>query len=298
MQRVLRQLEERRAAGDDAEVAKGLLAMRYLVLWVRSDNGEPPFQRAVTLAREAVTIYRRLDDRRGLLRALLVSTSPFDQEGNARILAEAEQIAEALGDDVERARTMAARARQLGLTDRERATALQLEALAIFEREGKAREAAQCLFSLSIHGEETLKRGYALRAAELYRSVNDRNQSSKCVTLALMNWPIEEGDLDERIALCHQGLRDAQTLESRTTESGFYRELALCATRMGDVEEAAKFRRWHEELADSDGLTPKERKKQAVEMTKMLIAMAKASGNREAIEMFEAELKRIKQEKA
>ncbi|RYG42512.1 hypothetical protein EON79_18725, partial [bacterium] len=53
LQTLLARLEESRRAGDEAAVGRGLLALAWLVKWVRSDNDEPPFVRAGTLAQEA-----------------------------------------------------------------------------------------------------------------------------------------------------------------------------------------------------------------------------------------------------
>jgi tetratricopeptide (TPR) repeat protein len=297
LQEALRQLETCRAAGDDIEVGKGLLALSYLVKWVRSDTLESPFVRSHELAIEALEAFRRADNVAGQVRALIAATAMTDPQTRESLLAEAEELARRTGDDNDPARVLAARARSLALTDRKRAAEMHRQTLEIFRRTGNERGQAQALFSLAIgEGTSEEKRDFALEASRLHREQGNPEEAARCAMIAFMNAE-EIQPLCDLEALARQGLNDAQSAGDRGQEGHFYSKLALIAADQGRYEEAEKHRRWASELQEADGLTPLERWENEVGMTKTLIAMAKEQGNPSAIAMFKEELKRLKAEK-
>ena len=296
LQLVLRRLEECHTAGDLVGLGNGLLTLGLLVLWVRFDTALPAFVRSQDLALQALEAFRKADNKEGQVRALVRASSTADPLTREKMLSEAENLAEGLGDDYI-AMVLAARARALALSDRARAAELQRSVLEIYRRTGNQKGLARCLFSLSIgEGPSDERRDFALEAASLYRALGDSAEASRCITLAMKSAEKIQPLVDLE-PLARQGLQDALNAGSRSQEQSFYRKLALIAAAKGQIEEAETYRRWAADLEDSDGLTPRERWKKEVDMTKMMIAMMKAQGQKEAAKTFQEELKRLKASK-
>lgn len=294
LQACLRRLETAQTAGDHAEIGYGLLALAFLVKWVRSDTALPPFVRAQELQEQAIEEFRQSGDKKGLAGALVSGSGMIDPGTRERRLEEAERLAEEIGDDDLRASVIAGRARALALSDRDGATLLHREALEIYRRTGNQAGQARCLFGLSIsEGTAEEKRDFALEGARLYRETGDPGMASKCAWLALMNAEQIE-PLASLEGLVREGLKDAQDAGKHSQERSFYEKLALIAVATGRHEEAERYRRWANEIQESDGLTPLERWKGQVAMTKTMIGMVKAQGQKEAVKEFQAELKRLK----
>lgn len=296
-QKILLQLQRCRAEGNDVEIGNGLLALSYLVKWVRSDTEASPFVRAHELSLEALEIFRRAENANGQIRALINATVMADPKTREEMLAEAENLAERTGDENIVASVLAAKARKLGLSDRPQAEVLQQRVLAIYRRTGNKAGQANSLFSLSIlEGTSEQKRDYALEAASLYREMGDYGQAARTMSIALMN-ATEIQPLVELEDLVRQGLQNALDSGEHCLEERFYNDLAFISAAKGQVEEAAKYRRWAQDIQDSDGLTPLERWKEDIEMTKMIISMSKVSGSKDAVDTFKMELKRLKASK-
>lgn len=295
---VLRQIEECRATGDEVDLGYGLLALAYLVAWVRSDTDASPFERAHELNLQALGVFRRVHHPKGHLRALLAATALADPATHAEMLTEAERIAQTTGDEDDIASVLSATARRLALTDRTSAAELHREVLATFRRTSNLRGQARSLFALAITEESPpdRKRDMALEAAQIYRDLNDPDEASRCTTIAFMNAE-EITPIGELEGMAKQGLDDAQKGECRGQEGHWYSKLTLIAIANGKVEEAEKYRRWAKDIEDSDGLTPNERWESDVEMTKAMISMARVQGSRETVKAFRVELNRLKASK-
>ncbi len=294
LQTVLERLAESRAAGDEEQVGWGLLALAFQVIWVRSDNEEPPFVRCGTLATEALEIFRRIGHVKGQIAAIHRLVPSLGPERKNQMVAEADRLAIASGDEVLVARSLAAQARQLAMSDRAGASELARRALEIFLRHDEKRSAAGCCFSLSIQLDDSrAKYEVAIQGADLYRAVGDRKMAAHILSIAEMNGEefMPYTDLEPII---RQELEDAQAAGSRLREQAAYGHLAKLAAVKGDAEEAAKYLRWEKELEEADGVTPKERHRANIAMTKEMIRMAKTSGNEETVKVFEEELKRLK----
>lgn len=291
---VLRRLDECRAAGDIVEVGNGLLALSYLVKWVRSDTGALPFARSHELALQAVEAFRSVGDGPGIVRSLVAAAALADPKAHQAMLAEADALANELKDEDLIAAVLAARARTLAMTNRAQARELQKRVLAIYRRTVNKRGLATCLFSLSI-GEEDSTQGmrYAIEAAELYRTLGEFGDAAKCVEIAIMNGR-ETVPLVELEPLVREGINDAQNAANRGIEGSLYDKLSLICAAKGQFEDAEKYRQWAIDLRDSDGLTPLERWKHDLSMTRRMVSMAKRVGNREAVKAFTEDLKRLK----
>ena len=280
--------------GDELGYAHCLLVLAHAVLWVRSDNEEFPFDRARTLALEALAIMRRHGDKGGELSALLQAVPGHGPKEASEMLASAMVLAKALGDDRALARVLNRQAAHLGMSDKKRAASLNREALEIYERLGDARGQAVCLFGLTIQEQDAdLKRGYALRSADLYRSIGNHNEAAKSMSLALMYWP-KGKELEAERACAAQGLADAQASASRSLEGSFYAHLSRICAQQGEFEQAEQYRRWEKDIEDSDGLTPEERKRDEIEFTKFVVDAAKKMGNEKASKLFQSRLKDLK----
>jgi len=294
LQEVLDRIEQCRRDSDDRELGNGLLALSYLVKWVRSDTAEAPFARSYELAIEALDAFRRCGDVAGQARAL-VGASPFvERAAGEQMLSEAERLVGEAADENCVAMVMAARARNLAMTDHDQSAALHRRALEIYRRTENRRGQAGCLFSLAITGgflEE--KRDAAIEAAKLYRAIGDHGEAARAMTLALMQ--AEELEPLARLEpLAKEGLDDALAAGDRGQEGHFYTKLSLIATARGDAEQAAKYGDWAKSLEESDGRTPLERWRDEVAMTKEMISMARTQGDQDAVKAFSEELKRLK----
>ncbi|HLO97568.1 MAG TPA: hypothetical protein VK171_03135 [Fimbriimonas sp.] len=297
LQQVLQKLQECRAAGDLVETGYGLLALSYLVKWVRSDTNSPPFVRSQELALEALKTFRQTSDKIGLLNSLIVASAMTDPTTRETYLTEAESIALELGDENKLAAVIAARARGLALSDRKAAAVLHHRALEIYRRTGNTTHQAQCLFALSITDDSAEERhDYALEAAQLFRSVKDPAMAAKCVQLALMNarefTPL--GDLED---LAKQGLQDALAAGERGFPWTMYRQLSAIAAAKGNLEEMHQYRQLADEAEAMDGLTPFERWQLDVELTKQMIKTAKDQGDTEMVTEFKKMLKELKSDR-
>ena len=293
---VLRRIDECRAAGEENELGKGLLALSHLVKWVRSDTDQVPFARSHELAMEALELFRRTQDEKGQVRALIAAT-PMAGPQQDQFLAEAELLAGGIGDEDLLGSVVWAKARATGLSDRERSAALNNQALGIFRRTGNLGGQAGCLFSLSIQlGTSAEKREFALESAKLYREIGRLKDASRSMSIALMN--AEEIDPPAELEkLVLQGLKDSRDSGYGSQEAMFCEKLAKLAAAQGRFGEAADLHRRAKEAEPDDGLTPFERWENDVEMTKSIIALAKAQGSKEAETMFREHLKELKAQK-
>lgn len=297
LQRVLRQLEACQAGDDKIELGNGLLALAFLVKWVRSDTAQSPFVRSHELSLEAVEAFRQAGDERGQVRALVSASAMADPKTKEEMLGEAERLADSVSEEYYVALVLITRARSSALSDEERSSGLFWKALEIYRRTDNRHGQAQCLFSLSLGvGTSAEKRDYALEAARLNRELGNFDEASRCVSIALMNAE-EIAPLVDLEDLVQEGLQDALNAGDRSQEGYLYGKLAMIEAARGHEEEADKYRRWAAEIEDADGLTPLERWKNNIEMTKMMIAMAKTQGHQEAAKGFREELKRLKLDK-
>jgi tetratricopeptide (TPR) repeat protein len=296
-QAVLAERELFLSQGDELGYANCLLTLSHVVKWVRSDNGEMPFMRARTLALEALPIMRRLADGKGTIWALLQAV-PFSPPVEIQAMfEEAMSIAREMGDERERARVLNRMAANLGLSDKEKALALQLQSLEIYERLGNVGGQATCLFSLAVlEKDDGIAYEYAKRSAELSRSSGSFDEAARATSLALMYWP-DGGDLSEKRALAENGLKDAQEAGKRSLEGGYYRHLAEISAQQGNFDEAEQFRRWEKDIEEADGLTPDERKQNELDFTKQMAKLAKSMGNKGAASMFGSRARELKKSK-
>jgi len=293
----LHALARARGTGDRNGEGEVLLALSQLVKWVRSDNEESPFNRAETLALEALQAFRASGNEHDQVRALISAISPFNKKVLDERLAEAERLARKLGDRELIADVVAAKARGAGLADREAAKRYALQALELYRELGDTFGMAGCHFSLSIAlGEDAEKRQHAIDAFHCYRAAGNKSEAGRALSLAQMNCNTDE----EYIALeplFKVALDDAQESGHRSNEKSCYLFLGRIAEKKGDLEEALTYKRWEAELAAAEGGTPLEKWERDVEMTEMLIAFAQANGDQEGASSFRAELKRLKKSK-
>lgn len=295
LQQVLSKLAACRAAGDLEETGYGLLELSYLVKWVRSDTGQPPFFRSHELALEALAIFRRAGHEIGQVRSLVAASALADARRREQMLLEGEALAQKIGDENLVAMVLSARARAIALSDPARAVELHLRVLETYRRAGNLRGQANCLVSLAITSAEgpAMKRDFATEAAQLYRDAGDPKEASRCVAVAL--WNAEEiQPLSELEDLARQGLEDALDAGDRLQEGHFYSKLAPISVAKGQIEEADKFRQWASDLQDADGMTPLDRWEDNVATTRLMAEIAKSQGNTKAAKMFLDELKRLK----
>ncbi len=297
LQSVLRKLAECRSAQDEVGIGNGLMALAYLVMWVRSDTVEPPIAGPLELSLEALEAFRRAQNVPGQVRALVRASASLDPESRERMMSEAEHLANGTGDEDLVAMVIAGRARALAMTNSEASSSLHQQALEIYRRTGNRGGQARSLFALSVSsGSAADKRDYALEAATINRELGESAEAARCVALALMNAE-ELAPLSELEELAQAGLQDCLDAGDRSQEGHFYTKLGLIAAAKGQIDEAQKFRRWASDIENSDGLTPRERWENNVEMTKMMISMAKVQGAHEAVKTFREELKRLRSEK-
>lgn len=297
MRLTLQQIQAFRESGNDGELGYGLLALAFLVKWVRSDTEKDPFQRAHELSLEALNIFRGTNDKRGQVKALISASSLAPPFGKKPFLDEAEALAKEIDDERLYASVMAARARSLGLSDQRTAIQLQQKALEIFRRVGDKQQQAQSLFSLAILSDvANKKRDMALEAAQINRDISAPSNASRCMFIAMMNAE-EVTPLVELEELAKQGLDDAQRAADHDQESMWYGKLAQIAIAKGLPEDVKKYRRWESDLQASDGLTPLERWERDVESTKSFIALASTVGNTEMEKCFKSELKILRTNK-
>lgn len=297
LQLALAALAKARAEGDRNLEGTILLRLSYLVKWVRSDNGQPPFFRAESLALEALEAFRSTGNEHGQVRALVNAISPFNPAVLAQRLDEADTIARRLEDRQLIADVLAAKARGAGLGDKEGAKELALQALEIYRELRKTGSMAACLFTLSVGlGSSEEKRGYALEAARCYRESGAHGHAWKSLVIASMNCDSDK-DLIALEPLFLEALAEAQQTGDRGGEKTCYAKMALICEKKGDTQEALRYRRWEADLEQADGLTERERWDNNVEMTKMLANYARANGDKESAKEFAAKLQKLKKNK-
>lgn len=297
LQQALRQIQDSRASGDDADLGFGLLALAHLVKWVRSDTNAGPFERSHELSLEALDVFRRAKHIRGQIKALISASAMAPPFGKNQFLDEAETLAQELGDERIHASLMTARARKLGLTDRAAAADLQRSALLVFRKLGDKVQQAHSLFSLAIlDGSAKEKLEMALEAAEIHRELNDHSFASRCMFIAIMNAE-ELTPIVELEDMAKQGLDDAQRAMNHSQEGMWYGKLAHIAVAKGQMDEVTKYQRWAAELLESDGLAPLERWENDLENLKSFVALAKSQGNLELEQGLKVQLKELRANK-
>lgn len=294
LNQVCEQLTHCRAEHNDLELGRGLLALSFLVKWVRSDTETPPFVRSRELALEALDVFRRIGAQEEILHAALASL-PFSPPAQTeQLLAEAQEIAEKLPDETFRGLVWAAKARTIALRDPDEAEDLNDRAIAIFRRTGNKANLAQSLFSRSIAGEsDANKRDAAIEAAQLYRKLGDFSQACRCTQMAILNSALSHSLLDIE-PLIRQGLEDAYATGEHRNEGYYYGKLAEIAESKGDTEEAAKYRRWRQDIEESDGRTPLERWQDQFDCVELMLMKARIDGDKDTAKQLRKQLKDLK----
>lgn len=292
LQQVLRQLRQCRENGNLVEVGHGLLALSFLVKWVRSDTDSSPFDRSHELAVEAAETFRSTDCKEGLVDALVAASALAAPDERMSYLNEAESLAETL-DKNYKAKVLAARARGGALSDKS-SSDLHRQALAIFRQTGDQQGLARTLLGLALgDGEAAEKRDYALEAAQICQSLGQQKDASMGLMLAFMNAE-EITPLIELESMARDGL--SHSLNHPPGAEGFFRtKLAAIAALKGDFAEAEEHRQRDREIREADGLTPQERWEDEVEITKMIISMADKQGHAETADVFREELERLEE---
>ncbi len=297
LQRVLLQLDECRVAGDLIETGNGLLALSFLVKWVRSDTEQPPFDRSHELALQALEAFRLACHMQGQVRALVAASALANVADREKMLLEAESSAQSSGDENLIASVLSAKARGFAMSNKQQAKVLQREALDIYRKTGHVQGQARSLMTLSLgEGDSAEKRDYAIEAAQLYRQSDNHQDASRCVWIAFMNAE-EVQPIEELEGLVREGLADALEAADRNGELLFYDKLAMIAIANGNADEASKYHRWAKDLEESDGLSPIERWKNNIEMAKTMIALTKVQGNKEATKIFQESLRELRASK-
>lgn len=291
--KVLAALKKCKKSGDERGAAWAIVTLSQLVKHVRSDTRKPPFERSHQLAREALVIFRRVDDQKGIARALRAA-APFEPPPTrGRMLDEAVHISGKIRDAEGLGWGLMAQSNLLAPLDRAGAAAKRDEAMRLFESIGDAAGQAGCLFVRATRlgdgtQEELLKA--AMEAAELYRSVGDYGGASRAMTLAALH--AQGADFEVRKSILNEGLSDSQRAGCRLKEANYYGRLAPLWREVGDAEQAEKYQRWHDEIEASDGLTPRQRERERKLFAKTMSDLAKCAGNDEAAKMFGEEASR------
>ena len=120
---VVKQRDACKDAGDEVGYAECTLVLAHVVKWVRSDNHESPFERAATLADEALEICRRNQNKPLMIDALLMAAPMKGPEATRQILDTALVLAAELGDEHQIAAVLHRKAAFLGLIDKQEARA-------------------------------------------------------------------------------------------------------------------------------------------------------------------------------
>ena len=297
LQAVLNERDLYLSQGDELGYAHCLTVLAFVVLWVRSDNNQPPFERAYSLAMEALPIMRSYNDSAGTIDALLGAVPLSAPAEATRMLDAALEIAKEMGDDRQIARVLGRQAAKLGMSDRKQAFKLNSQVLEIYEKLGSVSGQARTLFSMAIQCEgDEAKFDYSVRSANLFRSIGRLDQSARAISLALM-YGTEHVQSSTLLELAEQGLRDAQTVGKTLLEGCFYKHFAQIHGGLGNFEEAEKYQGWAQQIDESDGLSPKERKQQELLFTQEMIEICKKQGNAEAEKMFKEKLRELKKTK-
>jgi len=220
-------------------------------------------------------ILERHQNTNGTISALLLAAPFHPQAGE--MLERAAVVAKFTGDEAQITKVLERQAAHLALTDRKRAADLTRQCLEAYERLGDLGGQAACLFSLAISpGSDAEKRRVALRAAELYRSLEDFGQAYKSMTMALMN--CNGVSLADQLSYAKAGLKDAQAYGKHSSEQFFYHHLARIHAGLGNKEEAEKYHRWEQSIVESDGLTPKQRQREQAKSNKYFDRLMKKIG--------------------
>ena len=285
------------ARGDELGYARCLLVLAHVVKWVRSENEQHPFERANSLALEALPILERLGDQNGVIGALLMAAPGLGPEKGSQAIDSALEIARTLGDELLVARVLSRRAASLSGADSLRSIEILEECLEIYTRLGQVGGQASCHFSLVIRNSDEGKcLEHALRAAELYRSIQNYKEAAKSMSLALLYF--ENMSLADRRSLTEIALKDAQAAGNRSFEGSIYGRLSKICAEEGDFEDAKRYATWAQEFADSDGMTPKERRREEVAQTKYFANLAESMGQSEAAKSFRQHLAALRKKKS
>ncbi len=236
---------------------------------------------------EALSYFEKHQDSQGILDSLILAAPGQQPDEATRSLERAMELAGSQPEsDAETARVLSRQAAHLGLSNRARSVELQTQALKIYEELGNVRGQAHCLFTLTVQENDSSTRlGYALKSADLYRSLGRLDQAAKSMSLALTFGP-EDTPLTVQLGFAETGLQDAQASGKSSLEGIFYRKLAEIHARLGNAEEAEKYQRWHDTIEASDGLTPAQRKRENAKFAKQMRTWLKSTGRPEAAKIF------------
>lgn len=286
-------IDECLAKGDELEAAWGTLALSRLVKWAPWDENGFQVERAGPLAERALEIFRRFDEKRGIIRSLRACIVFTPKEKADAILDEAEALATEIGDEHELAHTLAAKGRSPWRSKEEK-QGFNQRALEIFRRKDDQSSAAMVLFSMSIGNWGPQGGAYALESAQLYRELGEHAHSARSFTMAVTHFE-NQSDLASRKALAEQGMAEAIASGTRSLELTFVREFAEIGIAEGRTGELQTFiHRWEESQPASSGEVDKVENHNARQMYRRLRNLALEHGNQAAVKMIESELSRLR----
>ena len=225
----------------EADYVECLMLLSHFVKWVRSDNHEPPFARATTLALEALAIYERLGNPKGQISALLAATPGSPPEKAAEFLTRANGLAVESGDELQIANVLRLQAARAGMSDRTWSAQLNRDALAIYERHGHRSGQAACYASLVlVSGDDQEALTAALTGADLYEALGDPKNAARCLSMALQ-FHAKSIKIDDQLRLAERGQRLVQQVTWPGLEASFYSALGRIHKELGNHEESAKY---------------------------------------------------------
>lgn len=267
-----------------------------MVKWVRSDTDADPLARSGELASEALEIFRRTNNPKGQVKAL-VAAVPFAGDQKNALLEEAEGLAAQIEDENYAASVVWAQARTMAMRDRPKAAALSRKALDLYRKTGNRSGQAGCLFTLATQPDDYEERlSAATEAAEIYRELDRKKDASRSMSLAIMaaNHVRTAADIE---VLARQGLKDSVESNYWSQAQRFCEHLADALNAQGKDDEADAYRKRAKEFEADDGLTPMQRWQQDVDMTNMLIEQFRTEGNAESEKMFRKRLEELMDER-